>query len=123
MPPRSVSFSFDRTGQHRSESRLTEPSLHLLAGCGTFGRDEGGGGFEFAQHHVDSLCALLVCLYLERFQAASELRDVLSSFSCRITRWSDLVTGDSTHGTPTQGNMVSTIDGLASPTPRGLAFA
>ena len=71
-----------------------------------------------------TVCAVCQCVSAWSVsRAASELRDVLSSFSCRITRWSNLVTGDSTTGTPTQANMVSTIDGLASPTPRGLAFA
>jgi hypothetical protein len=34
--------------------------MRATTGCGVFGRDEGGGGFEFTQHHVDTLCAVLL---------------------------------------------------------------
>jgi hypothetical protein len=48
---------------HFSSSIAVRPDFYrtcirATTGCGVFGRDEGGGDFDFTQHQVDTLCAM-----------------------------------------------------------------
>ena len=52
VPHRHVCFSSSLVSVD-----LAFTHMRATTACSVFGRDEGGGGFEFTQHQVDTLCA------------------------------------------------------------------
>jgi hypothetical protein len=74
-----------------------------------FGRDEGGGGFEFAQHHVDTLCAAPPCHF--RYSLDGSRKRAVLLFACRrVTRWANMMADPNDfNNTPSPDN-VMTLD-------------